>query len=219
MTSQLLVSGLTVNKNDVISIHTGSGSGVGGDPRERDPAAVELEQLVVVGVQRHAVRNAREPGHGPRDRTAQRRLGRADEAYALRPDDLHAVRHDPRDAATLHALFLAHRGQPDRQWCIAQALSHLGQANDMESELYARHAGEGLIQPKAAVDALGWRRLLVHPDDEALTSDILAVIVSAVLFVAPGGENNSSCALEGRVISTSPSASSSSKKTGRRSQR
>jgi N-methylhydantoinase B len=34
-----LVSGLTVNKDDVISIHTGAGGGIG-DPKERDRAAV-----------------------------------------------------------------------------------------------------------------------------------------------------------------------------------
>src|SRR5690606_9870102 len=53
---------------------------------------------------------------------------------------------------------------------------------DEQRELLAAHRTHGLIQPRAALDATGWRRLLCHPDDEALTSDILSVVVSAVLL-------------------------------------
>lgn len=99
------------------------------------------------------------------------------------PEALHRrLRHDPRDVTTLHALYLAHGDDRDRQLCIAQALAFLGAAGDEQRELIAAHRTQGLIQPRAALDATGWRRLLCHPDDEALTSDILSVIVSAVLL-------------------------------------
>lgn len=99
------------------------------------------------------------------------------------PEALHRrLRHDPRDVGTLRGLFLAYAGDPDRQLCVARALRYLGAANAVEEEIVAAHADGGLMAPKAAVDAAGWRRLLFHPEDEVLTSDILAVIVSAVLL-------------------------------------
>jgi hypothetical protein len=99
------------------------------------------------------------------------------------PAALHRrLRHDPRDVATLHALVQAHAGDADRQWCAAQALVYLGEANEFERDLYAQHKSDTLISPKAAIDATAWKRLLHHPDDEALTSDILSVLASAVLL-------------------------------------
>ena len=99
------------------------------------------------------------------------------------PASLHRrLRHDPRDVATMHAMFLAYQNDVDRQFCVAQALCYLDAANDMEREVFARYRSDDLIQPQAAVDSNAWRRLLFHPDDETLTSDILSVIVSAVLL-------------------------------------
>lgn len=99
------------------------------------------------------------------------------------PVSLHRrLRHDPRDVATLQALFYAYMGNADRQWCVAQALVHLGKADEQQRSVYAAHASDGLIQPSAALDAETWRRMLHHPDDEAITSDVLGVIVSAVLL-------------------------------------
>jgi hypothetical protein len=99
------------------------------------------------------------------------------------PAALHRrLRHDPRDVATLHGLVLAHAGDTDRQWCAAQALVYLGEANQFEQDLYAQYRSDTLIAPKAAVDANAWKRLLHHPDDETLTSDILGVLASAVLL-------------------------------------
>jgi len=99
------------------------------------------------------------------------------------PEALHRrLRHDPRDVNSLRALFYAYQGNIDRQWCVAQALTYLGQADDAQCSLYRQHQLDGLIQPSAAIDPVMWRRLLFHPDDEVLTSDILRVIVSAVLL-------------------------------------
>lgn len=99
------------------------------------------------------------------------------------PEALHRrLRHDPRDVGTLRSLFLAYGGDADRQLCVARALAYLGEANGVEKDVVAEHAHDGLMTPRAAVDGAGWRRLLFHPEDEVLTSDILAVIVSAVLL-------------------------------------
>jgi hypothetical protein len=103
------------------------------------------------------------------------------------PEALHRrLRHDPRDVATLKQMFVAYDGQRDRQWCTALAIAYLGEAEPRHAELLAAHGGGGLIQPKAAVDAVAWKRLICHPDDEAITSDILALIVSAILLAHSG---------------------------------
>ncbi|MEM9695369.1 MAG: hypothetical protein AAGA56_22690 [Myxococcota bacterium] len=99
------------------------------------------------------------------------------------PEALHRrLRHDPRDAATLQGLYYAHQGNPDRQLCVALALDFVGETNPEQKELLVEHRPQGLISPRAAVDGVAWRRYLFHPDDEVLTSDILSVIVSALLL-------------------------------------
>jgi hypothetical protein len=98
---------------------------------------------------------------------------------------------DPRDATTLHSLVLAHAGALDRQWCVAQVLDYLGEANDFERELHEQHRVQGLITPKCAIDAAGWHRHLAHPEDEPITGDVLGGIVAAVLLAH-------SAALQGR---------------------
>jgi hypothetical protein len=104
------------------------------------------------------------------------------------PTSLHRrLRHDPRDITTLRQLFEAYSGNVDRQWCIASALVYLGEDDPTLVQLVEAHkTGDGLIQPTHALDANGWRRQLFHPDDDTVTSDMLAVIVSAVLLAHSG---------------------------------
>jgi len=47
---------------------------------------------------------------------------------------------------TLRSLFLAHAGNLDRQFCVAQALLYLGQAEPVHQDLYEEHKRSGLIQ-------------------------------------------------------------------------
>jgi hypothetical protein len=99
------------------------------------------------------------------------------------PAALHRrLRHDPRDLDSLHGLVQVHAGNLDRQWCAAAALVYLGAANPFETEIFEQHKGTTLIQPKRAIDGGAWSRFLLHPDDESETSEILGVIVSAVLL-------------------------------------
>lgn len=94
------------------------------------------------------------------------------------------IRHDPRDAETLRALFRIHKkaGDVDRAWCAAQALSYVGAANGEEQELFAKHKEAALIRPKAALTADAWRKLLFHHEEEPLVGEIFSVVVSAVLI-------------------------------------
>lgn len=93
------------------------------------------------------------------------------------------VRHDPRDEEALHALYRLYgkQGDLDRQWCVAQVLAYLDVAKPEEKELHARHREAALIRPNAPVTQDAWRRLLFHPEEEALVGEIFSVVVSAVL--------------------------------------
>jgi hypothetical protein len=100
------------------------------------------------------------------------------------PDELmRRVRSDPRDTASLHALYRAYgaSGDVDRQWLAAQAIVYLRAADAAEQETYARGRSQGLIKPASSVSADGWR-LIFHPDEELLTGQIFGVIVTAVLL-------------------------------------
>ncbi|MBX3218099.1 MAG: hypothetical protein KF850_39195 [Labilithrix sp.] len=94
------------------------------------------------------------------------------------------VRHDPRDVDSLHALFRLYKkaGDADRQWCVAQVLAYLGGANTEEEECWTAHREAALIRPTASITQEAWKRLLFHPEEEALVGEIFAVVVSAVLI-------------------------------------
>ncbi len=94
------------------------------------------------------------------------------------------LRHDPRDVATLHALYRAANRESDTDLAfrVAQALTWLGAANDEERAVHDSHATTGLIRPSTSLTGDLWRRALYHPDQEVLTGEIFAVIAPAVLL-------------------------------------
>jgi len=92
--------------------------------------------------------------------------------------------HDPRDLPTLRALYRVHEqaADDDRKGCVAQALVFLGAATDAEKKTFDGWRTEGLIKPARSLSPESWRRLLFHPDEEVITGEIFAIIVSAVLL-------------------------------------
>jgi hypothetical protein len=92
------------------------------------------------------------------------------------------LRHDPRDADALHALFRAclDAGDVDGAWCATHVLIYLGYAVDVEAALYREHRVDGLVRPTASVGADAWRRFLLHPDEEPLVGEIFATVAPAV---------------------------------------
>jgi hypothetical protein len=94
------------------------------------------------------------------------------------------LRRDPRDVETLHALFRAYQRQSDadRSFCVAHALVYLEGANDDERRAYETSRSQGLIKPAASLTRDAWKRLLFHPDEEQLTGEIFAIVVSAFLL-------------------------------------
>jgi hypothetical protein len=94
------------------------------------------------------------------------------------------LRHDPRDEHSLHSLYRVYekKNDADRQWCIAQALVYLKAASSDEKTFWDKHRVVGLIQPKMALTADAWTKLLLHPDQEPVIGDIFAVVTPAVLL-------------------------------------
>jgi hypothetical protein len=94
------------------------------------------------------------------------------------------LRHDPRDEHSLHSLYRVFdkNGDIDRRWCIAQTLAFLGAASGDEKKFFEQHREMGLIKPKVALSADAWARLLMHPDQEPVIGEILAVVTPAVLL-------------------------------------
>ena len=94
------------------------------------------------------------------------------------------LRHDPRDEASLHALYRVYDRAKDldRQWCIAQALVYLNAADEHERKCFTEHRETALIRPKAALSSDAWLKLLLHPDEEPLVGDIFGVVTPAVLL-------------------------------------
>ena len=94
------------------------------------------------------------------------------------------LRRDPRDVQTLRALFNAHArsGDVDRSFCVAHALVYLDAADADERRVFEKHRAQGLIKPASSLTRDAWKRLLFHPDEEVLTGEIFAVVVSAFLL-------------------------------------
>lgn len=97
---------------------------------------------------------------------------------------LRRLRPDPRDGALLRALRRAFErsGEIDRAYCVAQALVHLGSADDDARTLHARLRGEGLVRPRAALSRDAWLRLLVHPEQEPVVGEMFAAVLGPVLL-------------------------------------
>ncbi len=94
------------------------------------------------------------------------------------------LRHDPRDASSLHALFrnFTKVGDVDRAFLLSQVTTYLGIATQEEEEVHGKYATGGLIQPKMSLSGDAWSKLLAHPEEESLIGEIFAVVAPAVLL-------------------------------------
>lgn len=103
----------------------------------------------------------------------------------LDPAEIHRrVRREPRDVGLLRALYsaLQRADDLDRRWCISHVLCYLGEANDEEQALCDQHAPRHVVRPARAVNKDEWSELLMHPDQDRLTGEILADVAPAVLL-------------------------------------
>jgi len=87
----------------------------------------------------------------------------------------------PEPYRELYRIYAA-RGELDRQWCVAQALVALGEANPEQAGVFERHRAQGLITPRGGVTPQAWQAWLLHPEAEPLTGQIFGVIAPALLL-------------------------------------
>ncbi len=94
------------------------------------------------------------------------------------------ARRNPGNPDAHARLFSAFKSQADAdgQYCAAQALVALGAATEEHTACYEKNKRKTLITPSAGVSQEGWAQLLTHPEQEALTGQILGVIAPAVLL-------------------------------------
>lgn len=99
-----------------------------------------------------------------------------------------ALRHDPRDPELLRRLHRAcrHAGDLDGAFCAAHVLVYIGEADGDEAEVFRENLVQGLAKPTTSVSSEAWRRLLAHPDEEALVGEIFSVVAYAVLLGSVG---------------------------------
>jgi hypothetical protein len=101
------------------------------------------------------------------------------------PDDCwRRVRRDPNNPSKMRDLYrvYAARDETDKQWCVAQALVLLAEANAEQQALFEKYHSPLLIAPSSSVSPAAWVRWLLHPEQEVLTGQIFAVIAPAVLL-------------------------------------
>jgi hypothetical protein len=94
------------------------------------------------------------------------------------------VRRNPTSGEALNQLYrvYAARSEPDKCWCVAQALAVLGQAGPEQKGLFETHRSNTLIAPRGSLSSAAWYDLLFHPEQEPLTSQIFGLITPAVLL-------------------------------------
>jgi len=94
------------------------------------------------------------------------------------------IRRNPTDADSHRALYRIYRarGEHDRAWCMAQALSALGAASAEEQAEFDAKRSESLMVPRAGLSQSGWYDQLFHPEEEVLTGQIFGVIAPAALL-------------------------------------
>ncbi len=108
----------------------------------------------------------------------------ADAAPPDDPEELYRrIRHDPRDAVSLHALYrVIKTSDVDRAVRVARVLDFLGEASEEEKASAKQGDPGGLIKPSASLSPDSWKRNLFHPDEELLTGEIFSVVTSPVLL-------------------------------------
>jgi hypothetical protein len=112
-------------------------------------------------------------------------LERAAEDASEDPEDYYRqLRRDPLKPEPYRRLFRIFdaRGDRERRFAVAAALTVLGAANEDERRVYETERPTALVSPKASVSPSAWYDALFHADAEILTGQIFGVIAPAVLI-------------------------------------
>jgi tetratricopeptide (TPR) repeat protein len=112
--------------------------------------------------------------------------------YASRPSEYFAkavaayqllLAQNPQHVDAYRALRRLHTEARfvDGAWCLCQALTLLGLAEDDEREFFERLRSEGAAPARQSLSDADWSNLVMHQDADPLVSSILALIEPAVI--------------------------------------
>jgi golgin subfamily B member 1 len=90
-----------------------------------------------------------------------------------------ATRVEPYRA--LYRLYV-HQQQYDPAWCMCQALSFLGKADDDENKFFDDYRPKGMLQVKSRLDNELWVKNLFHPDENLYIGKIFEMLAAAALM-------------------------------------
>ena len=76
----------------------------------------------------------------------------------------------------------AERAELDAAWCVAQALSYLGQADADEQRLFAQYRPQGFVRARGRLTEDLWQKLVYHRDQDRVISQVLGTVAPTVLL-------------------------------------
>lgn len=71
--------------------------------------------------------------------------------------------------------------KPDESWCMCQALTVLKNAEPDEESFFKKHRSKKSLSGKEPISEESWNKLVMHPEQDPLLSDILNAIAPAVI--------------------------------------
>ncbi|HEY2900745.1 MAG TPA: tetratricopeptide repeat protein [Polyangia bacterium] len=76
----------------------------------------------------------------------------------------------------------AERTDMDAAWCVAQALSYLGQADADEQRLFAQYRPQGFVRARGRLTEELWQKHVYHRDEDRVVSQVLGTVAPTVLL-------------------------------------
>jgi tetratricopeptide (TPR) repeat protein len=99
-------------------------------------------------------------------------------------EQLEILRRDPLRVDPYRALYRlsVRQQQYDAAWCMCQALSFLGKADEDETKFFEDYRAKGMLQVKNRLDNELWVKNLFHPDENLYIGKIFEMLAAAALL-------------------------------------
>ncbi|HMJ56028.1 MAG TPA: tetratricopeptide repeat protein [Polyangiaceae bacterium] len=99
-------------------------------------------------------------------------------------EQLEILRRDPLRVDPYRALYRlsVRQQQYDAAWCMCQALSFLGKADEDETKFFEDYRAKGMLQVKSRLDNELWVKNLFHPDENLYIGKIFEMLAAAALL-------------------------------------
>ena len=99
-------------------------------------------------------------------------------------EQLEILRRDPLRVDPYRALYRlsVRQQQYDAAWCMCQALSFLGKADQDETKFFEDYRAKGMLQVKSRLDNELWVKNLFHPEENLYIGKIFEMLAAAALL-------------------------------------